>query len=73
MAAPAQRPEIIPNPIALAEQVSAWKLLLGITAMAVLGSAILLHLGRRDQREMDAIHLDLMLGLERESVRPPTG
>ena len=72
MAAPAQRPEIIPNPIALAEQVSAWKLLLGIAAMAVLGSAMLLHIGRRDQREMDAIHLDLMLGLEREAPRPPS-
>jgi hypothetical protein len=65
-AAPAQRPEIIPNPFAAAEQVAAWKLLLGVVAMSGLGSALLIHLGRRDQRAMDALHLDLMLGIERK-------
>ena len=66
---PVQRPEIIPNVFTIAEQVSQWKLLLVIVTMSGLGAGALLHLGRRDQAAMDAIHLDLMLGIEREMPR----
>jgi hypothetical protein len=55
----------------IAEHVSQWKLLLLIAVMSGVGAAVLLHLGRRDQAAMDAIHLDLMLGLERGSPEPP--
>ena len=68
---PAARPTGIPNVFTLAQQVSQWKLVLLIAVMSGLGAAVLLHLGRRDQAAMDAIHLDLMLGLERESPEPP--
>ena len=63
---PVQRPEIIPNVFTIAEQVAQWKMLLVIVTMSGIGAAALLHLGRRDQAVMDAIHLDLMLGIERE-------
>ena len=62
---PVQRPEIIPNVFTIAEQVAQWKMLLVIVTMSGIGAAALLHLGRRDQAVMDAIHLDLMLGIER--------
>ena len=61
-----RRPEALPNPLTIADQLSGWKLLVLIGAMSGIGSGFLLHLGRRDQRAMDAIHLDLMLGIERE-------
>ena len=70
-AGPVTRPSGIPNVFTIAETVSQWKLLLLIAVMSGLGAALLVHLGRRDQAAMDAIHLDLMLGLERESPEPP--
>jgi hypothetical protein len=68
---PVTRPSGIPNVFTIADHVSQWKLLLLIAVMSGVGAAFLLHLGRRDQAAMDAVRLDLMLGLERECPEPP--
>lgn len=57
------RPEVLPNPLALRSAPSGVKLLLLILAVSGLGAAVTLSVSRRHQRTMDAVNLDLLLGL----------
>jgi hypothetical protein len=63
------RPEVLPNPLAIRSAPSGVKVLLVIMAVSGLGSAVILTASRRHQRAMDAVHLDLLLGLANDPLR----